>query len=127
MEETTIPEITVEENKKRQELIHSLAVTLTKAEVDDPLLLSLCNAAETFWMTRLKKELQPEDCLDPFCCAAAFLAAANYLSGQNSGSFRAGDFSVNMENAQLAAVLRNRSEDLMLPYALPKNFAFRSV
>lgn len=117
-----------------QEKILSLALAVSGAgEAERPLLEMLCDAAETFWKGRLRDGVTVENCLESFCCAAAFTAAAELAAGQGGGvsSFTVGAVSVKgcggMESAARAAALRETAERLMEPYAAVSGFCFKGV
>ena len=116
------------------EKIVSLARTLTgTGEDEEDLLESLCQAAETLWMGRLREDVISGDCKEALCCAAAFTAAADLAAGQGGGvtSFTAGEISVKgcggSEAADRAAALRQTAERLMAHYAQAEDFAFKGV
>lgn len=117
-----------------QEKILALALAVSGAgEERQPLLEALCGGAETYWKGRLRDGVTAEDCLESFCCAAAFTAAADLEAGRGGGvaSFTAGVVSVKglsgAESAARAAVLRQTAERLMEPYAAANGFCFKGV
>ena len=117
-----------------QEKILSLALAVSGAgEERRPLLEALCGAAETYWKGRLRDGVTEEDCLESFCCAAAFTAVADLAVGKGGGvaSFTAGVVSVKSlggaESAARAAALRQTAERLMEPYAAANGFCFKGV
>ncbi len=57
----------------------ALAAELCGASQEDPLLAVLCEAAEAAWESRLDPGVTKEDCGGALRCAAAFMAAADYL------------------------------------------------
>ena len=57
----------------------ALAAELCGASQEDPLLAVLCEAAEAAWESRLGPGVTKEDCGGALRCAAAFMAAADYL------------------------------------------------
>ena len=57
----------------------ALAAELCGASQEDPLLAVLCEAAEAAWENRLDPGVTKEDCGGALRCAAAFMAAADYL------------------------------------------------
>ena len=117
-----------------QEKILALALAVSGAgEERRPLLEALCGAAETYWKGRLRDGVTEEDCLESFCCAAAFTAAADLAAGQGGGvsAFTAGAVSVKglggAESAARATALRQTAERLMEPYAAANGFCFKGV
>ena len=60
----------------------ALAAELYGASQEDPLLAVLCEAAEAAWESRLDPGVTKEDCGGALRCAAAFMAAADYLGKQ---------------------------------------------
>lgn len=113
-----------------------MAVILTGAAEDRQVLLTaLCAAARQRWQARLREGVTAEDCGQAFVCAAAFSAAADFLTGEGgstaASSFSAGEISVSASSAAdrsaCAQALRDTAEELMAPYAQPGNFSFRSV
>ena len=113
-----------------------MAVILTGAAEDRQMLLTaLCTAARQRWQARLREGVAAEDCGQAFVCAAAFSAAADFLTGEGgsaaASSFSAGEISVSTSSAAdrsaCAQALRDTAEELMAPYAQPGNFSFRSV
>ena len=60
----------------------ALAAELCGASQEDPLLAVLCEAAEAAWESRLDPGVTKEDCGGALRCAAAFMAAADYLGKQ---------------------------------------------
>lgn len=119
-----------------QEIL-DMAVILTGAAEDRQVLLTaLCAAARQRWQARLREGVAAEDCGQAFVCAAAFSAAADFLTGEGgnaaaASSFSAGEISVSASSAAdrsaCAQALRDTAEELMAPYAQPGNFSFRSV
>ena len=59
-----------------EERILSLAAEIAGCETEDPLLRTLCTAAEAAWRGRLRAGLTAEACGEAFLCAAAFTTAA---------------------------------------------------
>ena len=57
----------------------ALAAELCGASQEDPLLAVLCEAAEAAWESRLDPGVTKEDCGGALRCAAAFMAAADYM------------------------------------------------
>ena len=108
-----------------------LAAELCGAGEEDVLLQALCDAAETFWKTRV--QIAGEDCGRALRCAAAFTAAADYLGKNCAGgeSFTVGDVTVKGMTGQtaqaLADGLRQSAERLMAPYAVSGTFCFKGV
>lgn len=99
---------------------------------ENPLLEALCRAAEAAWTARLRSGVAPEDCAEPFCCAAAFTAAADYAVGQGAdgvSGFSAGEVSVQLRGGQtaVAEALRQTAERLMVPYTEAADFCFKGV
>ena len=52
---------------------------------EDPLLAVLCEAAEAAWESRLDPGVTKEDCGGALRCAAAFMAAADYMGKRCQG------------------------------------------
>ena len=111
----------------------ALAAELCGAEADDPLLQTLCAAAERAWSDRLSSGVTAADCGGALVCAAAFTAAADYLGKRAAGaeSFTVGDVTVRNVSGQLAIeqaeALRETADRLMAPYADSGSFCFRGV
>lgn len=82
-----------------------MAVILTGAAEDRQVLLTaLCAAARQRWQARLREGVAAEDCGQAFVCAAAFSAAAEFLTGEGgnaaaASSFSAGEISVSASSA----------------------------
>ena len=117
-----------------QETILTLAKALSGAgEDEEPLLGSLCLAAEARWKGRLRPGVTVEDCGEAFPCAAAFTAAADLAVDRGGGvaGFTAGSVTVQVrgpaESAAQAAELRRTAERLMAPFAVPEDFCFQGV
>ena len=117
-----------------QETILTLAKALSGAgEDEEPLLGSLCLAAEARWKGRLRPGVTVEDCGEAFPCAAAFTAAADLAADLGGGlsGFTAGSVTVQVrgaaEAAAQAAELRRTAERLMAPFAVPEDFCFHGV
>ena len=92
----------------------------------------LCEAAEAAWESRLGPGVTKEDCGGALRCAAAFMAAADYMGKRcRAESFTVGEVTVRQSGGQSAAVmaetLRQTAERLMHPYAASGNFCFRGV
>lgn len=110
-----------------------LAAELCGAGEEDVLLQALCDAAETFWKTRVQLGTAGEVCSGVLRCAAAFTAAADYLGKNCAGgeSFTVGDVTVKGMTGQsaqaLADGLRQSAERLMAPYAVSGTFCFKGV
>ena len=106
----------------------ALAAELCGASQEDPLLAVLCEAAEAAWESRLDPGVTKEDCGGALRCAAAFMAAADYMGKR---SFTVGEVTVRQSGGQSAAVmaetLRQTAERLMRPYAASGEFCFRGV
>ena len=73
-----------------------------------------------------------DDCGGALRCAAAFMAAADYLGKQcRAESFTVGEVTVRQSGGQSTAVmaetLRQTAERLMRPYAASGEFCFRGV
>lgn len=117
-----------------QEKILTLALAVSGVgEEQQPLLETLCIAAETYWKGRLRDSVTAEDCMESFCCAAAFTAAADLAAGQGGdvSSFTAGAVTVkgcgSGERAARANALRETAERLMESYAAVDGFCFKGV
>ena len=94
-----------------------LAAELCGAGEEDVLLQALCDAAETFWKTRVQPGTAGEVCSGVLRCAAAFTAAADVtVKGMTGQSAQA-----------LADGLRQSAERLMAPYAVSGTFCFKGV
>jgi hypothetical protein len=92
----------------------------------------LCEAAEAAWESRLDPGVTKEDCGGALRCAAAFMAAADYLGKQcRAESFTVGEVTVRQSGGRSTAVmaetLRQTAERLMRPYAASGEFCFRGV
>lgn len=116
------------------EQIFAMACGIAGAATEDPLMHTLCVAAETAWTNRLRNGVSVEDCAEAFCCAAAFTAAADYALGAESNGvsgFSAGTVSVQLcrgsERKELALALRQTAERLMMPYTEAADFCFKGV
>ena len=112
----------------------ALALAVSGAgETEQALLEALCGAAESYWTGRLREGVTAEDCLESFCCAAAFTAAADLAAGQGGdvSSFTAGAVTVkgcgSGERAARANALRETAERLMESYAAVDGFCFKGV
>lgn len=108
----------------------ALAAELCGASQEDPLLAVLCEAAEAAWESRLDPGVTKEDCGGALRCAAAFMAAADYLGKQcRAESFTVGEVTVRQSGGRSTAVmaetLRQTAERLMRPYAASGEFCFR--
>ena len=116
-----------------KEQVLTLAGEVCGGNVSGVLMESLCEAAVEQWKQRLPDGVQPEDCGTAFVCAAAFTVAADLLTGQGGGigDFTVGEISVKGRNAAdsaaLSRSLRQAAEELMAPYAVSADFAFRGV
>lgn len=112
-----------------------LAAAMTQPDEEEmPLLETLCAAAEAEAARRLREGWTPEACEEIFCCAAALLAAAGFLSSRGSStveSFTAGEVSVRMGGGsgacETAAALRRQAENIMTYYWGDDDFAFVGV
>ena len=116
------------------EQILELTRGIVGVEEDNALLEALCYAAETAWMSRLKREITAEDCGEAFLCAVAFTAAADYMvsrGGDDVASFTAGEISIKKRESSngeaQATALRKTAERLMAPYSVTESFAFKGV
>ena len=110
----------------------ALAAELCGTSQEDLLLAVLCEAAEAAWESRLDSGVTKEDCGGALQCAAAFMAAADYLGKQcRSESFTVGEVTVRQSGgrskAVMAETLRQTAERLMRPYAASGDFCFRGV
>ena len=110
----------------------ALAAELCGASQEDPLLAVLCEAAEAAWESRLDPGVAKEDCGGALRCAAAFMAAADYMGKRcRAESFTVGEVTVRQSGGQSTAVmaetLRQTAERLMRPYAASGEFCFRGV
>ena len=84
------------------------------------LLESLCAAAWSAWVGRLREGVEPGDCGEALVCAAALTAASHLAAGSGGvASFSAGDLSVRLRDtgAEDGACLRRAAEALRAPYA----------
>ena len=114
------------------EQIMELARRMCGAEEEDPLLETLCRAAERSWTARLREGIALTDCGEAFLCAAAFTAAADHLAGlraERVDSFTAGEISIKKQNGgeREAQAMRRIAERLMAPYAAEDGFVFKGV
>lgn len=116
--------------------ILNIAQNLCQAEENEQTLLtSLCTAASARLSLRLRHGIEPQDCLEAFCCAAALIAAAGMLECRASQStwenFRAGDLSVTANSAgslkERAELLRRQASTLLWPYEEDSLFCFEGV
>ena len=110
----------------------ALAAELCGASQEDPLLAVLCEAAEAAWESRLDPGVTKEDCGGALRCAAAFMAAADYLGKRcRAEAFTVGEVTVRQSGGQSTAVmaetLRQTAERLMRPYAASGELCFRGV
>ena len=118
-----------------QEILDMTVILTDEAEDRQMLLTALCTAARQRWQARLREGVTVEDCGQAFVCAAAFSAAADFLTGEGgsaaASSFSAGEISVSTSSAAdrsaCAQALRDTAEELMAPYAQSGSFSFRSV
>jgi len=84
----------------------ALAAELCGASQEDPLLAVLCEAAEAAWESRLDPGVTKEDCGGALRCAAAFMAAADYMGKRcRAESFTVGEVTVRQSGGQSAAVI----------------------
>ena len=84
----------------------ALAAELCGASQEDPLLAVLCEAAEAAWENRLDPGVTKEDCSGALRCAAAFMAAADYMGKRcRAESFTVGEVTVRQSGGQSAAVM----------------------
>lgn len=114
------------------EQILELTQGIVGTEEENVLLEALCHAAETAWVSRLKRGITAEDCGEAFLCAVAFTAAADYMvsrGGDDVASFTAGEISIKKRECgeAQATALRKAAERLMAPYAATESFAFKGV
>lgn len=98
----------------------ALAAELCGTSQEDLLLAVLCEAAEAAWESRLDPGVTKEDCGGALRCAAAFMAAADYLGKQcRAESFTVGEVTVRQSGgrskAVMAETLRQTAERLMRP------------
>ena len=97
------------------------------------LLGKLCDAAEAEIRLRLKDGTQPEDFLESFVTASAFLASAMFfeLTPTNTSSCKIGNVSFGGMGAggglEIAKALRSRAEVLMAPHMQDGGFSFVRV
>lgn len=89
-------------------------------------LRAFCRAAEATLRGRLRADAHCDE--DSFLCAAAMLAAGNYLSAASAGvgSFTAGTISVSRSGADAAGLIR-QAEEILRPYLKDDGFAFLGV
>ena len=84
----------------------ALAAELCGASQEDPLLAVLCEAAEAAWESRLDPGVTMEDCGGALRCAAAFMAAADYMGKRcRAESFTVGEGTVRQSGGQSAGVM----------------------
>lgn len=98
-----------------------IACTLcpTLSEEQTAVLSTLCSAAEGELRQNLRSGIEPEDCRDSFCCAAAWLALERFAAGADSdgiSGFTVGNVSVNRSGG---TELRRQALQMMAPYLLP--------
>ena len=102
---------------------------------DDERLQEFCTVAEQEALSRLRKDVVPEDCGDVFITAAALLAVSLYqaiVSCNAAGvSYRAGEVSVTEVGADnylsVSQSLRKQAEALLMPYVEDDSFSFVGV
>ena len=86
-----------------QEILDMTVILTGAAEDRQMLLTALCTAARQRWQARLREGVTVEDCGQAFVCAAAFSAAADFLTGEGgsaaASSFAAGEISVSTSSA----------------------------
>lgn len=108
--------------------------TLTEGE--ESVLSSLCEGAYRLWESRLRDEVEPEDCRGIFIAACAWTALGSLSGVLEAGSpaplsFSAGDFSVSTSRSTDASAcaksLQAQAEVLMAPYTTDGEFAFLEV
>lgn len=117
------------------ETVMKLARAITRpSEAEAPMLEALCAAAEAEVAGRLREGWTPEACMEPYCCAAALLAAAGLLPCREDGDveqFTAGEVSLRTAGGSgvcgLAATLRRQAAGIMAPYWDDDSFAFMGV
>ena len=116
------------------EEILALAKTLCSGAVEEARLERLCVACEAEVAGKLRTGVSVEQCEAAFICAAAWLAAAYYESGEGGGeivSLRAGEMSVSAAGADRRSarcdLLRRSAKALMEPYCREMQFGFRGV
>ena len=100
----------------------ALAAELCGASQEDPLLAVLCEAAEAAWESRLDPGVTKEDCGGALRCAAAFMAAADYMGKRcRAESFTVGEVTVRQSGGRSPPVQRKNvglpPERMMRPEA----------
>lgn len=97
-------------------------------------LTTLCSAADRFWESRLRDELDPEDFRDLYCLACAYTALGHFQAVEQAGqsdlvSYRLGDFSVTRsgETTVVHRSLQAQAEAIMAPFTTDGDFAFLEV
>lgn len=105
------------------------------AEEQRELLRILAASAQRELTGQLKEGHTPESCGEPFLCAAAMLAAADFglLTDAGNGvmSFSAGSVSVSTGGGErtekLGALLRRQARRMLRGYVQDEGFAFQGV
>lgn len=93
-------------------------------------LASLCEAASSELVARLKEGVEPESIKPLFVTAAGVLALSMYIALGDKGEtgFKAGDISVSFGGrAASAHALRTQAEAILAAHLRDRGFEFRSV
>lgn len=121
-------------NERLHGEILAMAKTLCSWEGEETILERLCTACEAELAAKLREGMTIEGCESAFVCAAAWLAAAAFESGQGGegiSSLRAGQLSVTAAGAEHRGVrsdlLRRSARALMEPYCRETHFGFCGV
>lgn len=119
-----------------EEIFVLAAALVHPTEEQRQLLRILCEAAVRELSRELKEGYTPESCGEPFFCAAAMLAAADFglltSAGNGAMSFSAGSVSVSTgsssERETLCAAMRRQARRTLRGYIVQDTcFAFREV
>lgn len=118
-----------------EEILELAAALVHPAEEQRQLLRILCEAAARELTGLLKEDCTPESCGEPFQCAAALVAAADFgimtAAGNGMLSFAAGSVSVKTrdggEQAKLCKLLRQQARLLLRGWVRDDGFAFQGV
>lgn len=117
------------------EILDLVAILTHPSEEEKVLLERLCTAAADRLNSQLREGMTPEACGPAYACAAAWLAAADFVDCRNGQggvpSFTAGSVSVGAisptDTGTSADRLREQAWRLMAPYTEDQGFCFRGV
>lgn len=112
--------------------IMELARTLGGVRADEEELLgTLCGAAQGELVGWLRDGVKPEDCVEAFAMAGAWLVLAGLAVSRGAGqaeSFSAGDVTVHSgDSGQSAQLLREQAKRLMANWSKDNTFLFCGV